>query len=117
MLTLAVPKPSQTYRASVRFCNHVHIVSLTLHVTALGEKLPYKVCWQLRLESGAVSQGLSQVLMECRGAGSPTLLALGRTLAQPASSGERDAVFERRHARHVPSEFVRAFIPRSRTLS
>jgi len=50
MLTLAVPKPSQTYRGSVEVLHDVHIVSLTLHVTALGEKLPYKVCWQLANE-------------------------------------------------------------------
>jgi hypothetical protein len=60
MLTLAVPKPSQTYRGSVEVLHSVHIVSLTLHVTPLGEKLPYKVCWQLatgkrRFVSGTVA--------------------------------------------------------------
>jgi hypothetical protein len=60
MLTLAVPKPSQTYRGSVEVLHDVHIVSLTLHVTALREKLPYKVCWQLatgkrRCVSGTVA--------------------------------------------------------------
>ena len=60
MLTLAVPKPSQTYRGSVVVLQSVQIVSLTLHVTPLGEKLPYTVCWQLasgkrRCVSGAVA--------------------------------------------------------------
>jgi len=60
MPTLAVPKPSQTYRGSVVVLQSVQIVSLTLHVTPLGEKLPYKVCWQLaggkrRCVSGTVT--------------------------------------------------------------
>jgi hypothetical protein len=51
MLTLAVPKPSQTYRGSVEVLHDVHIVSMTLHFTALGEKLPYKVCWRLKTKT------------------------------------------------------------------
>jgi len=48
MLTLAVPKPSQTYRGSVEVFHYIHIVDLTLRATPLGEKLPYKVCWRLK---------------------------------------------------------------------
>jgi hypothetical protein len=48
MHTLAVPKPPETYRGSVEVLHYVHIVSLTLRITPLGEKLPYKVCWRLK---------------------------------------------------------------------
>ena len=48
MVTLTVPKPSQSYRGSVDVLHYVHRVYLTLRVTSLGEKLPYKVCWRLK---------------------------------------------------------------------
>jgi hypothetical protein len=48
MLTLTVPKPPKTYRGSVEVFHYLHIVSLALRVTPLGEKLPYKVCWRLK---------------------------------------------------------------------
>jgi hypothetical protein len=48
MLTLAVPKPPQTYRAGVEVLHYLGVAYLTLRVTPLGEKLPYKVCWRLK---------------------------------------------------------------------
>jgi hypothetical protein len=59
LLTLAVPKPPHTYRGSVEVFHYSHVAYLTLRVTSLGEKLPYKVCWllktrRLRCVSGTV---------------------------------------------------------------
>jgi len=48
MLTLKIPKPPSAYRGSVQVFHDSHIVSLTLRVSPLGEKLPYKVCWRLK---------------------------------------------------------------------
>jgi hypothetical protein len=48
MLPLHVEKPPQTYRASVQVFHYSHEAELTLRVTPLGEKLPYKVCWRLK---------------------------------------------------------------------
>jgi hypothetical protein len=48
MLTLTVPKPRLSYRASVRAYHYLHEAALTLRVSPLGERLPYKVCWRLR---------------------------------------------------------------------
>jgi hypothetical protein len=48
VLTLAVSKPSHTYRGGVQVFHYSHMVYLTLRVTRLGESLPYRVCWQLK---------------------------------------------------------------------
>jgi len=48
MLTLTVPQPRSSYRASVRVFHYVHEADLTLRVSPLGERLPYKVCWRLK---------------------------------------------------------------------
>ena len=48
VLTLSVPKPSQTYRGSVLVLHYAHEAHLTLRVKPLGESLPYKVCWKLK---------------------------------------------------------------------
>jgi hypothetical protein len=60
MLTLTVPKPRSSFRAIVHVYHYSHEAELTLRVTPLGERLPYKVCWQLknkkrRCLGGAVS--------------------------------------------------------------
>jgi hypothetical protein len=83
MLTLNVPKPPKTYRGSVEVLHYVHIVSLTLHVTPLGEKLPYKVCWRLKTKrlrcvSGSVngyswnSSAEGELSVRLRGMGTQT---------------------------------------------
>jgi hypothetical protein len=48
MLTLTIPKPAQRYRATVQLLPFIGVGYLTLTVTPLGEKLPYRVCWTLR---------------------------------------------------------------------
>ena len=48
LLTLTVPKPRQAYGDSVEVLHYVRVAYLTLRVTPLGEKLPYKVCWRLK---------------------------------------------------------------------
>jgi hypothetical protein len=48
MLTLTVSKPPQTYRSGVAVFHYARVAYLTLRVTPLGEKLPYKVCWHLK---------------------------------------------------------------------
>jgi hypothetical protein len=48
MLPLHIEKPPQTYRASVQVFHYSHVADLTLRVSPLGEKLPYKVCWRLK---------------------------------------------------------------------
>jgi hypothetical protein len=48
MLTLEVPKPHPSYRGSVHVFHYLHEADLTLRVTPLGERLPYKVCWRLK---------------------------------------------------------------------
>jgi hypothetical protein len=48
MLSLTVPKPDQRYRASVQVLSFIGVGYLTLTVTPLGERLPYRVCWGLR---------------------------------------------------------------------
>jgi len=60
VLTLDVPKPAPTYRATTDVLHYVHVTYLTLRVKPLGERLPYKVCWRLknkkrRCVKGAVS--------------------------------------------------------------
>ena len=51
MLTLTVPKPRSSFRASVHVYHYLHEADLTLRVTPLGERLPYKVCWRLKNKS------------------------------------------------------------------
>jgi hypothetical protein len=48
MLTLTIPKPAQRYGAAVQVLRYIGIGYLTLTVTPLGEKIPYRVCWTLR---------------------------------------------------------------------
>jgi hypothetical protein len=48
ILSLKVPEPTHTYRASVSVLHYSHVASLTLRVTRLGEARPYKVCWRLK---------------------------------------------------------------------
>jgi len=43
---LDIPKPSQRFKVKVEQLRYIRIIYLDLTVTPLGEKLPYKVCWQ-----------------------------------------------------------------------
>lgn len=46
VLPLTIPKPPMRFRSKVEVLRYIGIVYLTLSVTPLGEKLPYKVCWR-----------------------------------------------------------------------
>jgi hypothetical protein len=48
VLTLRVPKPALRYRAAVKVVRYAGVAHLTLAVTRLGERLPYRVCWTVR---------------------------------------------------------------------
>jgi hypothetical protein len=45
VLRLIIPKPMQSYRASVRVLRGAGVVQLRLTVSPLGQKLPYRMCW------------------------------------------------------------------------
>jgi hypothetical protein len=45
VLRLIIPKPVQSYRASVRVLRGAGVVQLRLTVSPLGQKLPYRMCW------------------------------------------------------------------------
>lgn len=49
VLTLEIPKPRPTYRASVGpVFRYIRVIYLDLTVRPLGERLPYRVCWRLK---------------------------------------------------------------------
>ncbi len=45
---LEITKPPQTFQGRVQVLRYSRVVYLTLTVQPLGEKLPYKVCWNLK---------------------------------------------------------------------
>lgn len=45
MLTLTVPEPARRFRGHVTTYRFVSTVDLSLRVTPLGRRLPYRVCW------------------------------------------------------------------------
>jgi hypothetical protein len=45
-MELDIPRPVQRYTSSVQVLRYVRVIYLRLTVTPLGERLPYRVCWQ-----------------------------------------------------------------------
>ena len=46
MVTVTVPKPRQTYRLRVEQSRYASSIGITLTVSPLGERLPYRLCWK-----------------------------------------------------------------------